>query len=73
MTNNIVWLVLRMSSQIEVNGVFSTEEKALAACEQPNDLVGPLELDAIQETKPWVGAYYPIPPMSKRNHVAKAE
>lgn len=71
MTDGIVWLVLRMGSQIEINGVFSTEEKALAACEQSNDLVGPLRLDTVQETKPWEGAYYPILAMRRRSHVAE--
>ena len=70
MTDDIVWLVLRMGSQIEVQGVFSTKERAVASCEQPNDVVGPLRLDVVQETKPWEGAYYPIPQLSQRSHVA---
>jgi hypothetical protein len=43
-------------------GVFTTEEKALAACSKENDVLGPMELDvkAPEKLVPWVGAYYPL-------------
>lgn len=47
----------------EFFGVFSSEEKALAACTSRDMFIGPAELDvALAEApEPWPGCYYPIP------------
>lgn len=47
----------------DIQGVFSTEEKAVAACRTPDYFVGPLTLDAElpHEVVPdWPGSYYPM-------------
>lgn len=54
----VVWLALRVSMEMEVLGVFSTGAAADAACKQPNDVYGPIEMD-VMATGPWIGAYYP--------------
>lgn len=45
----------------ELQGVFSTEEKAVRACTTPKHFVGAVELDAVlpDGTTPWPGVYYP--------------
>lgn len=47
----------------ELRGVFSTEAKAVAACELTTDCVMPIEMDAIapRETTVLPEAYYPVP------------
>jgi hypothetical protein len=46
----------------ELQGVFTTEEKAVAACLGWRYFVGPIELDcpAGDATMDWDGAFYPI-------------
>lgn len=46
----------------EFQGVFSTEQKAVAACLTAFYFVGPADLDDAfpDATTGWVGAYYPI-------------
>ena len=65
---NLVYVVGKVwrdgSKQWEIQGVFSTEAQAQAACFQNDDVacfVGPLELDAVlpREKITWPGAYYP--------------
>jgi len=45
----------------ELIGVFSTEEKAVAACLNEYYFVGPVELDEVlpDETVEWPRCYYP--------------
>jgi hypothetical protein len=46
----------------DIQGVFSSEEKAVAACRHANYFVGPMPLDADlpDALQPeWPGAYYP--------------
>lgn len=47
----------------EFFGVFSSEEKAVAACVSPDMFIGPGELDVALAEAPeaWPGAYYPRP------------
>lgn len=42
-------------------GIFDTEEKAVAACRDRNYFVGPciLNQERPHENKPWPGSYYP--------------
>jgi hypothetical protein len=46
----------------ELQGVFSSEEAALAACRGLNDFVGPVPVDIElpRETCGWPGARYPL-------------
>lgn len=46
----------------EIQGVFSTRDKALAACRNENYFIGPLELDAElpDEGFTWPGVEYPV-------------
>lgn len=46
----------------EFIGVFSTEEKAVAACRDYTYFVGPARIDEQlpDETVEWTGSYYPI-------------
>jgi hypothetical protein len=45
----------------ELIGVFSSEEKAVAACLNEYYFIGPVELDEVlpDETVEWPGCYYP--------------
>lgn len=45
----------------EVQGVFTTEELARAACTREDDFIGPVELDARlpEERLQWPGLFYP--------------
>lgn len=57
-----VWLALRYAMTPEVLGVFSEESKAVAACQQSIDVIGPVVLDESlpDERVEWAGAYYPL-------------
>jgi hypothetical protein len=46
----------------EFVGVFSSEEKAAAACATKANFIGPAVLNERlpDETQPWPGAYYPL-------------
>ena len=48
----------------EFQGVFSTEEKAAAACPDSTYFIGPATLDKElpKETESWPGCYYPKAP-----------
>jgi hypothetical protein len=51
-----------LNSVWDINGVFDSEEKAIAACDdRPNYFVGPLTLNESlpDKTTEWVGCYYP--------------
>lgn len=62
------WLVLRVSKRnngtvsIDIVGLFSTEEKAIAACKDVNYLIGPLvqDVEIVDEVDNWLGSYYPL-------------
>ena len=64
----VKWLVLRINDagdgnyNIEIRGIFSDEYIAIAACEIPEDLIGPLEENKIytEDTPDWPGSYHPI-------------
>ena len=67
-----LWYVGRFREQVngeefrcvwEFQGVFSTEEKAVAACRDHTYFVVPIELDQelAHETVEPAGCYYPIP------------
>ena len=63
--NMNLWVAARATQELtwsEFIGVFSTEEAAVAACSQLNDMVGPIALDVAQpdEKVIWPGAYYPL-------------
>lgn len=61
-----LWIVGMITSEDgkawEFVGVFSSEEKAVAACTKYNFFVGPAELDERfpDDSNLWPGAYYPI-------------
>lgn len=44
------------------HGVFTSEEKAIAACELPTFFIGPIELDLVLplEREDWPNSYYPL-------------
>lgn len=46
----------------EIQGVFSSAEKAVAVCNSPEWFVGPIELDELvpEGNRPWPGCYYPL-------------
>jgi len=46
----------------DIQGVFSTEEKAVAECKSPEWFVGPINLDESvpEENREWPGFYYPL-------------
>jgi hypothetical protein len=67
-----VWLVGRYlndyNDEIEYMGVFSSREKAVAACKRPSDWIGPFELDEVlpdELAEEWPGLELPLwdPPM----------
>jgi len=65
LSGKIVWLAMRhpepdSERAAEVVGVFSTEEKAAAACTEWNRFIGPLEMDTAAPDTEWPGAYYPM-------------
>lgn len=61
-----LWLVGRFrdgSDEMEMCGVFSSEELALAQCTTPLHWMGPAELDQPmpEEKVDWPGFRYPVP------------
>jgi len=58
-----LWIVCKYVSaeKFEFQGVFSTEEKAIAACVDFTYGIGPANLDepVPDETTEWPGFYYP--------------
>jgi hypothetical protein len=46
----------------EIQGLFSSESKARAACKTRLTLIGPVRADEVlpEESAPWPGAYYPL-------------
>lgn len=46
----------------EFQGLFSSEEKAIAACLNENHFIGPAVVDKVitDDTQIWPGAYYPL-------------
>jgi hypothetical protein len=63
-----IWIVGKVTDHAhggwELQGVFSSEEKALAACRGKNDFIGPVRVDVElpRQRLDWVGAYYPRRP-----------
>lgn len=58
----IVGKLLARSSDWEIAGVFSTEERARTCCVgHPNYFIGPIEIDvqSPEGTHAWPGLYYP--------------
>jgi len=56
-----VWIVGQLGMPWEFQGVFSTKEKAEAACKTPFHFIGPAEMDVeLPEQKSfWPDAEYP--------------
>ena len=56
-------------------GVFSTEEKALAVCSNEHYGIGPVELDKKlpEENVPWPGFYYPVIERYKQEYKQRME
>ncbi|MCH7910234.1 MAG: hypothetical protein IIB38_11520 [Candidatus Hydrogenedentes bacterium] len=66
MNTTTVWLCGRWTEADEVpeiNGIFSTEKKAVARCVDGYDYVAPFRMDEEQpvETCKMKGQYYPLP------------
>ena len=61
-----VWIVGKWGTPWAFQGVFTTKQKAIAACVDWNYFIGPALLDEVlpSENMPWPGAYYPNPPGS---------
>lgn len=62
----IAWLVLIVGNQTVIRGVCSSRALAMQRCSLPNDVIGPVEVDAqfppgIQR---WKGAFAPLLPLS---------
>jgi hypothetical protein len=67
----IVWVVAQVKSDDgdiwELGGIFSTEEKALAACTEPNDCMWSVSMDeAIARETIRVGVYPVSDPARRR-------
>ena len=65
--NTKVWIMGQIKNeeeylQFEFMGVFTSEEKAVAACTSDLHFIGPAVLDERHpdETIAWEGSYYPI-------------
>jgi len=64
--NNNLWICGQIFSEDghtwDFQGVFSTEEKAKAACKNDSYFIGPVVLDEeiSEETIEWEGCYYPL-------------
>lgn len=64
-----LWIsgVLDEEHGIGIRAVCSTEEKAVALCEDMADFVGPVDVDTVlcaEEKKvEWPGAYFPLAPV----------
>jgi hypothetical protein len=60
-----LWLCAQVRSKEpedwDFQGIFSTEELAIAACRDATYIIGPVLLDQVlpHETIPWLGRYYP--------------
>ena len=71
----LLWLAVQVKTEstneppypLEILGVFSTEQEAIDACQEPTDCIGPLTLGEVQprEMTEWTGAYYPLATGSK--------
>ena len=60
-----VWIVGQVDingGQWQVQGVFSSKDKAIAACTKDTYFIGPVNLDEPlpDESTTWVGAYFPL-------------
>lgn len=71
-----VWIVGKALEDVpaprwEFQGVFMTEEEAIAACASDSYFIGPAIVGdrLADETVPWPGSYYPR--LEDRNHVPK--
>lgn len=62
MADQVVWVALRVVYPPELLGVFNKENNAVAACQQPIDVVGPIVVDQVlpDERVDWPGCYYPL-------------
>ena len=61
-----LWVVGKMvddtQNSWEFGGVFTTKQKAIAACHTDQYFIAPAELDVVwpdERIDPWPGAYYP--------------
>lgn len=61
MVDQVVWVAMRVLYPPEMLGVFSEESNAVAACQLPIDVVGPIVIDQVlpDERVDWPGCYYP--------------
>lgn len=61
-----VWLCLHMGYEtdadpVQVNGIFVTEDEAIAACRLQNDVIGPVRIgEILPDDGVWPGAYFPL-------------
>ena len=57
-----IWLVLRLTTPVEILGIFASQSAAVSQCTEPHDLVGPLHIDEILpiDKTEWPGAFYPV-------------
>jgi hypothetical protein len=67
----MLWLVCQWRKKwffwwdLEIQGIFSTEEKAIAACKNERYFIGPLALDETlpdERMESWPGSYFPKAP-----------
>ena len=57
-----VWLAGSYKNLWEILGIFSTEERAIAACKLPIDFVAPLTIDEVAPDEPveFLNSFYPL-------------
>lgn len=68
LTNNWVWLVIRIEFKDEsenlwhVQGIAADEELAIGMCEDETYLIGPVPMNyVLPKTKvDWIGSYFPL-------------
>ena len=63
MTGETVWLVRVIAvDSVEVMGIYTTEELAIANCYSRNDVIGKVMVDkpSVDNKISWDGAYFPL-------------
>ena len=57
-----VWVCMRWKNEIEINGIFSTEGKAISRCKDKFDFIAPFNIDEAlpEECASCTGQYYPL-------------
>jgi len=61
--NSTVWVTGHsVGAGWSILGVFTSEEKAIAACTKQTHFIGPMTLDEVVDGEDidWIGAYYPL-------------